>query len=338
MRADGLTAAENVYQGFTSALATDQGWLVNATYSQITGQASIWYGVDRQKAGIDSPNPLVWHGPEIQGNQDLFVWKMRATTLGAAGGMRLWIAATPGASAGGPWLGYVSVPVNGSPIQDLAASGVHRFATGSGSGAWNATSSIRSMPLSGADKGANKIIHTATYGTRGLDVASGTKLTTYLRGDPAVGSTSWGTGSDVTVDPTTSVTPATTTAGHKIEWRANFVSPSGTATPAKVGLLDAVRIEWWRIVTAFRVYTLDVEIGDHVYNRENGTDATKSPEEIVTLLKALTEAGKTTLRLPDDSRWSIKLRQVLDIQHTYGSGTYGQTMRCRLQVALIAPA
>ncbi len=331
-----FTGAEHQYGGICTAIAEDQGWLLPAFYNPITHRSSIWYGIDRQAVNTPSPNPLIWHGPEIVSNQDLRIWAMKATSLGAGGGMRLWIAAQRGDGVVPPWVGYVSVPLQGTPLSDLMSSGLHRFARGNGTDAFNAAPALYSLPETWKDKAATKIIYQNTFGSRGLDVASGTKLTTYTRADPDPGSTAWGAGVDVTAGPTQSVTPAVVTSGHKLEYRVDFVSPSGTATPAKVGVLDAVRREAWRIVTAFRVYDLDVELGDGIWRLDNNQDDTFSPEQRIAQIKAMTETGKITLRLRDNSRWTVKLRQVMDIEHHYGEGTYGQRVRARIQVALLA--
>ncbi len=222
-------------------------------------------------------------------------------------------------------------------MDDLVSVGRHNYASGSGAGTWNTISSIRSLPIDGGDVAATKIINTQAYSTRGMDAASGTRLDTYTRADAAPGSTAWGSASQVTTGPTQTITPTVVTSGKKIQWRVDFVNPSGVYPGQKVGVLDAVRIETWRIATAFRVLHLDVSYGDDPY----GSDTTRSPDQITQALKDLTESGRTTLRLPaSDSRWVVKQFQVLDIVETLtpGAGTYGKSVKARIVLAALATA
>jgi hypothetical protein len=332
-----FTPAEHQYSGYVTALASDQGWLCAAVYNEPTQRGAIWYGVDRQKVQIASPNPLIWHGPEIVANQDLYVQKMKVSSLGANGGMRLWIASAPFAAPGAPWLGYVSVPVVGTPLSDLTSGGLHRFATGSGSGAWNANSSFRSLPLTWKDKNSPKFINDVSVGTRLPSVSvDGTKITTWLRADPPPGSVSYSGPVDATTGPSATYTPALTTAGYKIDYRADLISPNGGATPAKVAVLDAMRLTAWRIVPSFLVMTLELEFGDGVLNLGGAADETFSPDQIRTYLKNMALAGRTTMRLPDDSRYTIHFRQALDSVATITGGPYGRRFRTRVQVAVLA--
>ena len=331
------TRAEHEYRGHTTAMTVDQGWLVNATYNDSTGRAAIWYGRDRQVVGVDTANPLAWHGPEIVGNADYAVTAMLSSDVGFTGGAKLWIAASPYLVAGAAWLGYVSIPVAGAPVDDLISGGVHRFATGSGSGTWNATSRLHLLDEGFGDRVSKKILHQHGFETRG-PLSSTTKLTLETRADAAPGSTTWTTSDDITASPVQEVTPATVVSGYRIGRRISFVSPSGTATPPVVGVLDAVRTTAWKIQPSVGVREIEVEYGDGVINMGNGAlhgDAL-DPDYVTTQLLALPAAGRTTVRDRQGKRWTVHFEQVLDRSESLADGTYGKTVRAKLEFNVIS--
>lgn len=331
------TEAEHEYRGWVTAMCSDQGYLVAAVYVPSLKRTGIFWGKDAKYfPDVRTRNPLVWFGPEVHSTSDVYVTAMQAVAVD--NGLRLYIGAFPYTTASTPTLTWVSLPVAGAPIEDILAGGDHRFATGSASGStiWQTFSRIQSLPLTWKDTNASKFVHEVSVATRGLDSATTTKLTAYLRADPAVGSTSYSGPQDITANPSTAYTPTTTTAGKRIDWRVDFFSPSGNATPPVVGVLDAVRITAWRNVPTFRVLNLRVEFGDGVTDLTGRTHDTFSPEQIKTHLLNPTLGGRTTLRLADDSRWSVKLRQVLDIRETPTNGTYGKYCIAEVQCALLS--
>jgi hypothetical protein len=338
------TRAEHEFRGFTSAMCVDQGWLVNATYNTNTARAAIWYGRDRQIVGVDTPNPMVWHGPEITGTTDLMITAMCVSTAGIPGGRRLFFAAIPYVITGTPWFGFASIPPSGGSIDDLISGGVHRFATGSGSGTWNATSRLHLLDEGFGDRTSLKILHQHAFETRGLSIGPtgandglGTKLTLETRADAAPGSTTWTTSDNVTASPSTTVTPSTVVSGYRIGRRISFVNPSGGATPPAVGVLDAVRTTAWKIQPSVGVRVLEVEYGDGVADQHGGTAQaeTYDPDWVTTQLLALPAAGRTTLRDRQGKRYTVHFEQVLDREEKLAGGVYGKTVRARLEVNMI---
>jgi len=331
------TRAEHQYGGHVSAMAVDQGWLVAAVYNDATARAAIWYGRDRQIVGVDTPNPLVWHGPEIFGSEDYLVTAMLPSDVGFTAGRKLWIAASPYNVPGPAWLGYVSIPVAGAPIDDLIGGGIHRFATGSGSGTWNATSRLHLLDEGFGDRVSKKILHKHGFETRG-PLSSTTKLTFETRADAAPGSTTWTTSDDVTTSPQQEITPATVVSGNRIGRRISFVSPSGTATPPIVGVLDAVRTTAWLVQPDVTVRVLEVEYGDGVANRENGYQESEAvdPDTITQDLIDLTRAAPTTIRDRQGKRYTARFEQVLDREETLAAGTWGKTVRARIELDIVA--
>src|SRR5581483_10596501 len=151
-----------------------------------------------------------------------------------------------------PVVFWVSLPVAGSPIQDLTSGGKHRYAQGLG-GAQQGLAYLKLLPETWDDKASLKILHQHAVGSRGLDAPSGTKLALEARADPSPGSSTWPVFTDITTSPVQTITPATVTSGNKIERRISFISPQGAATPPKVAVLDSVRTTAWRAVPAFSV-------------------------------------------------------------------------------------
>lgn len=336
------TAAESEWRGYPTAFTIDQGYLVTPIFNPTTQRTGIFWGKPRSSfaGGIeaDTPNPLIWYGPECVSLDARRVTAMMSSMLV---NRRLWIGSLtlPGST---PHIAWQSLPVAGAPIPDLISAGPHRYATGDGAGPWNASSSLRSMPITWQDQNSPKYVHQVSLATRGLDVATGTQQTMWLRADPPLGSVSYSGPVPITVDPSTTYTPALTTAGYKIDYRVDWTSPSGNATLAanvKVSALDEVRTTAWRIAPSFRVLTLDLEYGDGVLDHNNHADETKSPDDYTTALLNLTRGGRTVIRDPLGNRYSFKIRQVLDLQETFGtSGPYGKTVRARIVGAVLGAA
>jgi hypothetical protein len=207
------------------------------------------------------------------------------------------------------------------------------------------------MPFDWSDPTARKYLNDVTVKTRGLDDDTGTKITVWVRANAPVGSLSFSDPQDITEassiasgDPTgttTQYTPEAITAGHLVDYRVYFTAPDGDAAAAanvKYPVLDAIRMTAWRIAPAFQVLDLIVEYGDGVADRENHVPESWDPAQITTLLKALTEYGRTTMRDPLDNRWSVKLRQVYDTEEEITDGPYGRRVQAHLQIALLSTA
>jgi hypothetical protein len=336
------TPAENNWRGSTTALAIDQGFLVNAVYNpaapNVNGASGVFWGKDRNVLQIQTPNPLVWYGPEVTVTTGgYYVTKMRTFAFG--GTFRLWIACVP-YYGGAPIAAYISVPVSGSPLQDLLASGESRFAPGqAGTNPWQAACSLKMLPKTTGDKAALKIIYQHGIGSRGLDAATGTKLVQYSRADPVPGSQAWGSGTDVTADPSTDLTPSVVVAGHKTEMRIDFVSPSGTATPPRAAVLDALRTLVWRIAPTTSTKSIPVEYGDGVVSMSGVRAESEDPDWISAQLKLLTESGRTTIRDRQDKRWVCKIEQVLDGSEVLtDSAPYGKRVVKTLQISVLGVA
>jgi hypothetical protein len=320
----------NIY--FTD-FATDQGYLVAAGYSPQKGRAGIWWGKDRQILGIDSANPLIWYGPECVSATNVFVSKMRFSSPAATPeSLRLWLASHVGGA--NPGLTWVSIPIAGSPLQNLTASGAHRFATGTtgASSIWNTYSRLTLLPETYGDTVSNKIIYQHGIATRGLDVPTTTQLTLETRADPAPGSITWTTSDAITASPSQDVSPSTVVSGHRIERRINFFSPSGGATPAKVAVLDAVRTMAWKIVPAFGTWTPDIEYGVGVVTLDNAADD-RDADFVTDQLIALT-LTRTTMRDRYDRRYTVKMEQVLSRVETLHDS--GKSVAAHVEINILA--
>lgn len=332
------TPAENEWRGYPTAFAIDQGYLVAAIYNPTTGKTGIFWGFDHKGAyARETQNPLLWYGPEVVSAGTRRVTAMMPS-MAASGERRLWIGSLTGSDRE---IVYVSLPIAGAPLQDLISGGLHRFATGSGSGAWQANSRISLMPESFDDKVSKKIIYAEGTGSRGLDAGTGTQMTLETRADPTPGQTTWASSHTITAGPSEEFIPATgaPVEGYKIERRYSFISPSGGATPPVVGVLDSCRMTAWKIAPDFGRRTLLVEYGAGVTDIDGRALPAEhiDPELITNDLVVLTRVARTTLRSRDDRRWTIHLLQVLDRHETYSGGKYGgKRVRARIECAMLA--
>lgn len=322
------TPAENEWRGYPTAFAIEQGYLVTSIWNPTTGRSGIFWGIERNTPGID--NPLAWFGPEIVSTGFRRVTAMAPSML--AGDRRMWVASVT--SNGTRETIWVSLPVAGAPIQDLISGGTHRFATGDGTGNWQARCQVLSLSETAKDKNSLKIVDQNGIGSRGLDSNVGTKLTVYTRADPTPGSQAWGSGVDVTSGPIQALTPAVTTKGYKLEYRIDLISPSGGASPPLPAMLDAVRRTVWRIVPSLTAVTLNVQYGDRTRGVNNTEDSSIHPNQITAWLKELTESDRTVVRYPDDQRRSVKFRQVLDLHAELSPhGRYGKKVTAKIMLA-----
>jgi hypothetical protein len=328
------TSVLNKIRGPITALAQDQGFVVTAQYDVTTASQYLCWGKSREVLNVDTPNPLVWYGPEVWFTIPLaIVTSMRTSAL--AGDLRLWIAFDSLVSTL-PRLFWASLPISGSPIQDLIAGGVHRYTTGSGTEA-QPYCRLESLPKTYDDKASTKIIHQHAVGTIGVEAGSGTKLTYYDRADAPIGSNTWPVGVDVTTGPVQEIAPSTTVTGHKLEERIDFFAPQGGASPPKVPILDSLRTTVWRVAPDFSVRAIAVEYGAGILDLGDAEDI-REPDDVTNAILALTRSGPTVLRDRRDKRWRVKLEQVLDRTETLHESSGGKTVRASIEVTVIAEA
>jgi hypothetical protein len=340
------TRSESCPRGYGTAMTVDQGYLVYALYDPTAQKSYIFYGIDRRIVGKDSPNPLIWHGPLVHTSVDYRINRLWTSAL--AGDLRLWMASQ---SVGGatPRLDWVSIPNVGSPIQDLAVGGSHRFAPGnSPSDIFQPFCRLETLQNSHGNKANNFIFWQHDIGSRGLsrqtqsdgsvvDDGLGTKLTLNGRADPPPGSTTYGVLGDSTTGPTQTLTPpvGTVLAGHKTQLRLDVISPSGTATPPKVAVLDSIRTLGWQVAPSSRALTLPIMYGDT--GREEDRDPKRDPDTITTALRTLGEGTKTVLRDRRGKTWTFKVRQVhAYTSHQHDGGDWGETVHAQIVGDILA--
>lgn len=336
-----FTGAEHEFGGWVSCLSLDQGWIVAAVFNPNTQRTGIWWGRDRKHyPKVDTPNPMVWHGPLIHSTGNQFVTSMQMVTNLYTSQLELWVGSIGynGSTlfTGLPTLTYFTLPIIGQPLSDLLTGGRHKFADGGagGVGAWQPYSHLHSSPKALGDSNSKKIIYQTQVASRGLNPSTSTRADLYVRADPAPGSIAWGVGVAVTAGPTQAITPTATTAGYQLGYRIDLFSPLGAATPPQIGVLDAVRIDAWRVVPSFPVLDLDVQYGPGASDLYNGEEDTFNVERIGALLKGLTESDRTALRMPDDNRYTVKLRQVKNAVTEYVGGK--KRVTATLQAAVLA--
>lgn len=344
------TIAENDVRGVITAMCVDQGYLVASVHNPTISKSFICWGSD-QGVQRGSANPLNWYGPEAFTDANYKASRMK--TSGLAGDLRLWIAAQS-VSGGTAVLHWVSLPIAGAPLQDLISGGAMRFATGgAGAAFWNNFVRLEMLPTDWT--GATAIVDQTTLLTRGLSVVRaadgstaddglGTKITYEHIADPAPGAITWPTGADVTITPSQTLTPATTPAlpsakGERIWRRIKWFSPNGSATPPKVGVLDACRIDSWITAPTAVAVPLTVQYGAGIRNLSN-TASDKDPDYITDQLELLTTSSRTTVKTRDGKRWVVKFLQVRESHTEYtNTGPYaGKVVTTKMSALFLGAA
>jgi hypothetical protein len=339
------TPAENIYRGWTTELCVDQGMLVNAMHNPSNGVTGIFWGKDRASLGVETRNPLVWYGPEVTIAGGYKVTAMTPVAT-AEDELALFFAASKGAAlSDGPPIFYrVSLPVSGSPIQDLASGGKHRYATGAGVSTVTPLSELELLDEGWDDRASKKFLHEHTVVSRGLSVRDGTddgfgtKMIFYDRADPLPGSTTWTSSADVLESPTDTVEPSDVVEGHKIGRKLRFVSPKGAESAAasvRVAVLDGIRTTAWRAVPSFQVLALSVEYGAGVLDLHNRQDM-RDPDDVSAAIEELSQFGRTILRDRRGHRWTAKVEQVHAAEATYHDEPPGKSVQARIEITLIA--
>lgn len=336
------TPAENIYRGWVQEMTVEQGMLVCPVYNPSLDVTGIFWGKDARQMGVDTRNPMAWWGPEVTIQNG---YKPTAMTVVAVGNddLRLFFAASAGSalSASPPIFYWVSLPVSGSPVQDLSSSGKHRYATGAGSGDVTPLCELELLDEGWDDRASKKFLHEHTVVSRGLSVKDGvddgigTKMVFYDRADPPPGDTTWPSSTDVTTWPVQTVMPDDVVEGHRIGRKIRFISPNGGATPPKIGILDAVRTTAWRVVPSFNVRSLTVEYGAGVVDLNNRADE-RDPDDVTEALYELSSYGRTTARDRRGRRYTVKIEQVVNAGATYHDEPPGKTVKAQIEITRIA--
>lgn len=319
---------EHCPRGYTTAMTTDQGWLVCSVFDTSKRVSGIFYGRSRELLGMESPNPMIWHGPMVYITSNYRVTRMRTSAL--AGGLRLWIASVED-SLGTVRLTWVSRPSAGTTIQEQYAGGAHRVTTGSTGAIENPYSRLYLLKTTDGDKASRKDLYSVVVGSRGLSSADGSRLNFLVRADPAPGDDTWLPGVEIDTSPVEPVDDLAVTQGYSLQYRIDFFATNGGATPPKIPYLDSLRVLAWKIAPSVDTWNLTVEYGDGVTNRENGIDETRSPDAITALVQGVI-GQQTQIRDARDRRRSVRLRQFFQRESTLTSGTYGMRVRASLRL------
>lgn len=342
------TKAESPWlTGYVTALSEWLGGILCATFvpsSVLGGRSAIFWGVERETVGIESPNPIIWHGPFAITSEQSVVSAMHVSASDITPSFtKLWVSTWNTSQLAAPKLSYISLPPAGGAFSDLISGGGHRFATGAESGVWQPISQLYGLTTTVGDKGSRKDLYQLAIGTRGLPTSapSGTDpyLTVYNRADAAPASTAWGSGVAVTTGPVLDITPDTT-SGYRLETRLDLFSPNGAATPPKPAMLDSVRWTYWRTAPDLDTWTFDVEYGDGVFSLYNSpwVNQGRGAQYYTDALVAMCRAGRLVMRDRQNNQWNVKLKHVLPREATQHDGVYGKTLKARITVALLGVA
>lgn len=326
---------ENPLKGYVTAGCVDMaGWVGVAVFNTTTRQSFVCWGKSREQLGIKSQNPLIFHGPEwfSKAGSDLRVTRMGLSAL--AGDLRLWVAAIKDTSPNTPRLFYQSQPLAGSPIQDLYSGGAWRCTTGATNADAVPFARLDLLPTTGGNRGSALSLHEHTFITRGpLD--ADTKLTLYVRADPAPGSASWGTGSDITDSPTQTLQEETTVEGSVIGRRIDFFAPDGSADPPTVPIFVAMWTTSWITAPQFGVRDLLVEYGKGAVDWENVSNGLGA--DVITTNLAALLGKRTTMRDAWNTEWAVRVMQAFTRETEIdpeGSGNQ-KYVQARIRLALL---
>ncbi len=342
-----LTRARTKWtHAWTTELTQDQGYIVDAVHNPSTLESGIFWGIPREKVGVETRNPLVWYGPEVVITGGYKVSAMRSMSP-SNDDLRFFVAAFKDSSA--PQLAWVSLPISGAPLDDLISGGKHKFATGTavtfGSGTIQPVPKLAMLDAAFGDRAATKILHQHVIASEGLSITSagndgiGTKLILQDRADPAPGSTSYSSSVDITTSPLHSLIPGVVVAGSRLELLVQFISPNGAASPVKVGVLDAARTTAWKIAPTADVITLTVEYGANIPGHSNVTEDPRDTAWVADNLITLARGGRTTIRDRTNKRWTVKVHQSFPRTSTFHDGggrEQGRSVLAQLSVSVIA--
>jgi hypothetical protein len=335
-----LTRAESGHLvGWATALQPWNGGILCAMFSLIHGRPGIYWGKDRREVGVETPNPLVWHGPFAWAeNEAATVTRMAISETPLPSLTRLWAATWTTSQNAPPKLSWISLPTSGGAFANLRANGSHRYARGApGSGSiWQQSSQLHLLPQTLGDKGSVKHLYQHTYGSLNLSRPdTNTQLRVYTRADPPPDSLEWGAAASVTESPTQTITPTDVVSGNKLQHRIDLFSPQGDATPPIPAVLDSIRTTCFRTAPDVDTWTLDVEYGPGVIQLTGGDWGNRgiSVQQQTDALLEVCRGGRTILRDRSDRRWSVKVKHALPRVRQMTNGVYGERMQARLVVA-----
>lgn len=334
------TRVENPVMGWASSFCVDQGYLVAAIFNPVLRRTYVCWGKSRQVLGIESPNPMIWYGPEVVIHGNKTVSSMSVSSLTNAQRW-LWMSIVTDTNSATTVI-KVPLPVAGSPLQDLYSIGSYRFNRGLGdTGDYQPVASLYQLPNTWKDKPSKKIIHEHAVGSRALEgTLSGTRLVEYDRADPDPGSTTWPTGTTITDSPVQIVQPTTTTSGYELGRRVDFISPSGTSSPPRGAFLNSLRTTAWKVAPSFMVRALTLQHGTGVMDR-GLSDAVAGqsidPESVVArLLAIINDGGLTRIRDARGRRKNVRIQQVLQVGHTYLDHSPQQALEIKIELVVLS--
>lgn len=326
-------------RGPVVAMTTDQGWLVAAVFDTSSSgptprTSCIFWGKAAATLGIQSPNPMIWHGPMMLIANNYRPTVMRVWT--GAGQYRLWVCSIEDTTAA-PRLSTLSLPQAGTTLKDQQSGGTHRVTTGNAGGTLQMYSRLYGLPDTVKDKASRKDIHQVVVGSRGFSAANQAQVTIYTRADPDPGSTVWGAGTAATVSPITTIAAPSITKGYALQYRVDFLATLGGATPPSIPYLDSLRITYWRVAPSTDAWTLPVMYGDGVMGIKNGVNDSRSPDQITALLQGVL-GERTIIRDRQDRRRRVRMRQFFNREITLGEiGPFGKLVVATLRLDDLGP-
>jgi hypothetical protein len=237
-------------RGVTTALTTNNGWLVAALYNPERGETYIGRGKDRVTLGIDCPNPMVWHFAEqvILPSEESADWiycnAMLVSGVQTAGhpfsfttylwlGLSYQISGTRYIA-----LDYIPLPAAGGPLSLMTSGGSYEAVP---------SATLICTAQNWDDDQANKSVRRYDILGSRLSATRTVELFSRPDGDPTTvtDSSTW-TSQGVATSDATSITPTTAALGRSIGLKAVLTTPSPYTSPPILNALSpraAVRRE-----------------------------------------------------------------------------------------------
>ena len=321
----------------TAMCESGDGWLLCAGFNPDNGYTYIGRAMDRQRAGVPGPGPLVWHWSEVVIPPVVGVKYMAtamqvsapALSVGAILGSPktyLWIALYP-ASGGQAVLKYVEMPVGGGPLALRASGGtaINHALTGTlyctGQTYDDATSlkAARRVDLTHQSVSANQTIAVALRADGDPStIAAGTGFTTEGTAD--------GSHPDAT---STNIVPATVTTGKVIYPRLTFtVNAASTQSPR----LQELRLRCNVRYEVFEVVYLNVVL-ERDYETSSGTRELRSVDTVLSTLAGYQLTAPVTY-VNDRGSYQALVEQGITYSRAHVEGMGWRTI-AQLQLSIV---
>lgn len=322
-------------RGVTTALATNNGWLLAAVYNPDTGTVYIGRGKDRNALKVDCPNPVVWHFaehailPSEENAQWVYCNAMKVAGPVSAGGLyrfttNLWMGLSYSVS-GTRYvaLDYAPLPAAGGPLSVMASGGTYEAVP---------SATLYLTAQNWDDDQANKSVR--RYDILGSRLSATRTVQLYSRpdGDPTTltDQSTW-TSQGIATSDATSITPTTAALGRSIGLQAVLTTPSPYTSPPILNSLApraAVRREVFDVRYVWVVMERDYPLVD-------GQPDASDPDSTFDTITALQSQPAVTYVDEQSRSYQVLVEQGLQYDRTQVAELDWRTV-VRLELSVVS--